>query len=111
MIMVRERGKVKRGMLSKINSPGSSLRGYRCFVGEYCLHGPRASIVSPTERSVKGTFRGCGERLHGGRQTRTAVADGPLTGFADRVQYPLETPSRHGLQCKLYGLIQVRSVL
>ncbi len=26
----------------------------------------------------------------------------PLTGFADRVQYPLETPSRHGLRFELY---------
>ncbi len=27
----------------------------------------------------------------------------PLTGFADRVQYLLETPSRHGLQHELYN--------
>jgi len=48
--------------------------------------------------------------LHGGRQTRTAVADAPLTGFAGRVQYPLETPSRLGPHSKLYRLKGMYSV-
>jgi|SRR5450759_2450145 hypothetical protein len=33
-----------------------------------------------------------------------------LTGFADRVQYPLETPSRLSPRCTLYGLAETHSV-
>ena len=49
------------------------------------------------------------DRTEGGRLELQWLME-PLTGFADRVQYLLETPSRHGLRIELYDLAGAHAV-
>jgi hypothetical protein len=63
--------------------------------------------VSLSVASVKVIF--VSDCTEGGRLELQWLME-PLTGFADRVQYPLETPSRPSPRCTLYDLAGIHSV-
>jgi hypothetical protein len=63
--------------------------------------------VSPSVACVKLIF--VSDCTEGGRLELQWLME-PLTGFADRVQYPLETPSRRSPRCTIYDLAGIHYV-
>jgi hypothetical protein len=85
---------------TKSKAPGITpgLLAYRQWVPRNTVRDYRVSLCA---RDVKAIY--VSDCTEGGRLELQRLMK-PLIGFADRVQYPLETPSKHGTRGTIYGL-------
>jgi hypothetical protein len=90
-----------------MKSPGPSIPRLLAFRQWILSNTVRIYRVSLGAAHVKGIL--VSDCTEGGRLELQWLME-PLTGFADRVQYPLETPSRRSPQCTIYDLAGIRYV-